>query len=471
MYVLIQTVNRKEFERRTFPHAYDVLVYQEGGHYYAKDMNGNVICVDSPTACLQEAVDMGGLIIIKPGTYILNAKSQIPWSDPNTVLYAGVVVKKPFTRIVGVGNVWIKLGNNVGGSVIGIGSGANDVTIEGLYIDGNSQNNPDTGIDGDLTGIIPSMDIWRLTLRNIYVTNTTREGFYLHGTFSHFENIIADQAGRVGYDGIVLDAVTYSSAFNLKSVNSGRNGIYIIGAAILGGIQNTLNIDGIAVYGSQLFGVHVIHAQGVSISNLTARRNAYDGVFIEDSEGVNLVNVYALENNRNGIYLYNSKNVSIINAFLLNNRYGCSNPMGSGISLYNTKNTRLVAIKAYDNRSTPCQRYAVEEISGSTSDYNILIGGVLTPNSLGPYYLVGANSKILDADVLTRTSGQATIPANATSVTVSHGLICTPKKVLVTPLSQPPGSIWVSNITATSFDINVSAAPATDLPVAWYAEC
>jgi len=58
--VLIQPVGRKEFEQRTFPHEYDVLVYQEGGHVYAKDRNGNVICVDSPTACIQEAVTAVG---------------------------------------------------------------------------------------------------------------------------------------------------------------------------------------------------------------------------------------------------------------------------------------------------------------------------------------------------------------------------------------------------------------------------
>jgi len=37
--------------------AYDVLVYQEGGHYYARDRQGNLVCVDSPTACLQEAIN------------------------------------------------------------------------------------------------------------------------------------------------------------------------------------------------------------------------------------------------------------------------------------------------------------------------------------------------------------------------------------------------------------------------------
>jgi len=75
--VLIQPVNRKEFVERTFPHAYDVLIYQEAEHVYAKDRNGNVICVDSPTSCLQEAVNYiasfsRGRIYISKGVYNLN---------------------------------------------------------------------------------------------------------------------------------------------------------------------------------------------------------------------------------------------------------------------------------------------------------------------------------------------------------------------------------------------------------------
>jgi hypothetical protein len=72
---------------------------------------------------------------------------------------------------------------------------------------------------------------------------------------------------------------------------------------------------------------------------------------------------------------------------------------------------------------------------------------------------------------LSKNTGRATIPAGATSVTVNHGLICTPAKVLATPLAQPPGSIWVSNITSSQFTINTSTPPSTDLPIAWYAEC
>jgi hypothetical protein len=36
------------------------MVYAEDGHYYAKDRRGNMVCVDSPTACIQEAINTVG---------------------------------------------------------------------------------------------------------------------------------------------------------------------------------------------------------------------------------------------------------------------------------------------------------------------------------------------------------------------------------------------------------------------------
>jgi len=69
-----------------------------------------------------------------------------------------------------------------------------------------------------------------------------------------------------------------------------------------------------------------------------------------------------------------------------------------------------------------------------------------------------------------RNSGVAIITANSTKVTVSHELIKAPSKVLITPLGQPPGKLWVENITDTSFDIVTDTAPSEDLKIAWYAE-
>jgi hypothetical protein len=69
-----------------------------------------------------------------------------------------------------------------------------------------------------------------------------------------------------------------------------------------------------------------------------------------------------------------------------------------------------------------------------------------------------------------RNSGVATIPAGSTRVTVNHNLVASPSKLQITPLGQPPGKLWVENITNTSFDIVTDTAPASNLNVSWYAE-
>lgn len=55
-----------------------VTVFQKKGSYYAVDENGIVICRDSRTACIQEAVNRvnslgGGMVYIRRGTYLMKA--------------------------------------------------------------------------------------------------------------------------------------------------------------------------------------------------------------------------------------------------------------------------------------------------------------------------------------------------------------------------------------------------------------
>ena len=87
-----------------------------------------------------------------------------------------------------------------------------------------------------------------------------------------------------------------------------------------------------------------------------------------------------------------------------------------------------------------------------------------------PLSLVGSNIVKRNKGYVTENSSVVTLPANSTSVTVEHGLAKVPLKVLITPLGQPPGKLWVENITDTSFDIVTDTAPSADLKIAWYAE-
>lgn len=66
-------------------------------------------------------------------------------------------------------------------------------------------------------------------------------------------------------------------------------------------------------------------------------------------------------------------------------------------------------------------------------------------------------------------SGVATVGSGNTSVTVTHGMDTTPVVILVTPYADPGDHWWVSNIGATTFDINVGTAVGSDTDFSWHA--
>ena len=62
---------------------YDAVVYTEDGHYFAEDNNGHIFCQDSPTACIQEAVNyvinnqLGGKVYIRRGVYNISPNAPL----------------------------------------------------------------------------------------------------------------------------------------------------------------------------------------------------------------------------------------------------------------------------------------------------------------------------------------------------------------------------------------------------------
>ena len=58
-------------------------VYSEGGHYYAVDEHDHTICYDSPTDCIQEAINYvlskgGGTVELGPGDYYFEPINTAP---------------------------------------------------------------------------------------------------------------------------------------------------------------------------------------------------------------------------------------------------------------------------------------------------------------------------------------------------------------------------------------------------------
>ncbi len=157
-----------------------------------------------------------------------------------------------------------------------------------------------------------------------------------------------------------------------------------------------------------------------------------------------------------------------------------------GISLWTNTTENIIQ----NNMIAACKKYGIRVRSGcdyntvvnnkvinsargivSESKYNMIVGNYLKDNSVYNMSITETENMVRqNYGYVTENSGVATLPAGSTSVTVNHGLATTPSKVLITPLGQPPGKLWVENITDTSFNIVTDTAPSVDLKVAWYAE-
>ena len=152
--------------------------------------------------------------------------------------------------------------------------------------------------------------------------------------------------------------------------------------------------------------------------------------------------------------------------------------------LYSTSKPYVVFMRNLINSSGLVNRILRLAISGNIVYVTVRDNQVnnKVANKFGAWASSSTAVAYIDADILfelyaniryyyiKRNSGVATIPAGSTRVTVSHGLVTTPTKFQITPLGQPPGKLWVENITSTSFDIVTDTAPASNLNVSWYAE-
>jgi len=138
---------------------------------------------------------------------------------------------------------------------------------------------------------------------------------------------------------------------------------------------------------------------------------------------------------------------------------------------------RAYTFAGADSKITLIEAYAEGPTSTNATILHIPSGATPIVDILGLRFSTGFASLINTPyqgirfyGVGWQASSIATISAGSTRVTVSHGLKTAPSKVLITPLNQPPGKLWVENITSTSFDIVTDTAPTSDLKVSWYAE-
>lgn len=417
-----------------------VVVYLDGSNAVAVDgKTGQVIKRSTDHAeVIQAAIDeyVYGRVFIRTASYEISSTITIP---PGT---NGL-------ELVGEGfGTHLFLADSVDASMISIGANSTRVRIADLRMSGNSANNT----VGHAIKLEDNLD--QCTFERLFISDFPSRGISYAGTAGVGNIVIRRCVIRALDAGIYLNyphsTTTIDNCTIGNAVSDGEP--YMTDAA-----------------------VHLMNAREICISNTSVFCARY-GINLEYSKNVKLVNVFPHVNKEAGIRLYDTEHCVLVNVVAYANGQDTATT-SAGILLGGTSRYNVIRccqlLNALGWFSTPflddCQKYGVLE--GGTSDYNVIEGNVVIGNQVKQIDYVGINTVVRhNIGYVTENSGTATITAGTTSVTVSHGLATTPSKVLVTPLSDPGAYWYVANITSTSFDIVLSAAPAADVQFAWYAE-
>jgi hypothetical protein len=471
------------FEQRTFPYAYSAIVYKDGDNTYAKDEKGSIICKDSNTACIQEAIDYvsskgGGIVFLKSGIYQLSR--GIILRDKVSLIGSGI----HSTRLVPLPNfsdsymiyiegnkeylAWwrrisdIYLYNNYKvdyGIYAGNKAGAGSMIIERVLIR-----------DAVTAGIYQGQDNGVWTIRDCGIFGGTKGyGIYMYYTGdSHYEN-----------------NEIFGFAKGIFAIALG-NSVFVDNRIYMAKYYNDVQDSGV--------GMHLHGSYGIRILGDRYDQNDTKGLYIRDSHSISVVGVLTWRNGVRctqescygvGIQVYGGSNITVKDCVSLEDYgHGIETIGGYGIVVegcvvrnpchstdlqpycraFDFYQSNWIVVRnshAVDNRPTKVMKW------GFNFDGNIdlLFDGITA------HGYTSSEINLLGNNKLRRNNGIATIKANTTTTTVTHNLVCRPPKVYIVPLAQPPGPVWISDITDTSFTINTSTPPTTDIPIAWYAEC
>lgn len=203
------------------------------------------------------------------------------------------------------------------------------------------------------------------------------------------------------------------------------------------------------------------------------------GALVSQSQSIRFTNCRFFNNGAQGVALQSSaSDVTFIGCKAESN----SVTTGAGVShgfqvANNTTQFQFIGCTASNGLYTGIQEYGI--FIGSGCDQFVVRDCNLVGNAAGAM-LDGSSAtadKTIHGNIGYRTSntGQATIAAGTTSVVVSHGLAVAPRlqDIVLTRQSTNAGSIdlFVSNITATQFQINTAPAPSVNITITWHARC
>jgi hypothetical protein len=431
-------------------------------------------------------------------------------------------IRIPSYTVLDLRNAFIRLGDNVNKEAIqnsDIMNGNTDIEIVGGVIDGNSKNNM-------YGNAIIMYNASRFIIRDVTVVNTFTDGIRVrqssngiisnvvlrnikaHGIFicygsSHItvSDVVAEEIQLEPLTVEIFQDSTpnrYIVVENLVSRNNYNYGMFI-------GQAEHVTVNNVAIYNtvSSMPGLKVTQSSHVTVSNAiislgskTAWRTC---ITLDSSTGVIIANsiftgpgdtdiglsisASASETQVIGCRFYNFRKGAEIrgnaarligNVFSQCAKQGYTSIHVRGAGSGTCRRVLLQGNIVLETTPTPNWAMAITDLP-SDAEVEVYDNCINVPVNYGKIHFTNNDpiARILirrNLGYKSESSGVSTIPAGSTSVTVNHGLAMTPSKVLITPLAQPPGKLWVENITSTSFNIATDTAPTTSLNVAWYVE-
>ncbi len=256
-----------------------MVISIEGGHYVAKEKYGNTICSDSPTACIQEAVNYifnnlsnVGKILLKRGVYTIN--KTITFNTPNVVVLEGegsdTVLNLAYAPAINIASKVVFKRMRIETNINGYGHitvSGGDVLFEDVVF-----NLPINTYDrGFITSVATTTDATRtepiIAFRNITIeqlgnTNT--------GTYALFAYVPTP----AGYYGTIL-----AEGVHVKNIAYNTGGIIFKYSSGVGWVEN-LVVDNIV--GTTQAGFYI--SAGISILRNIVVKNAVNTRYVDIAE-------------------------------------------------------------------------------------------------------------------------------------------------------------------------------------------
>jgi len=285
------------------PDPYDAMVFTESGangqHYYAMDSVGHIFCIDSPTACLQEATNYvlskptGGRVYIRAGDYYLApllsgqavVSATIPYNAALIVEGDGDATRihLPQNNSTANNNAWLfslgwngaapytrksKLRNIAFINDVNTGSYAMNVLVT------SSSSNNSSGLEVDSVSVydIQGTALWfTFWMNNLYDVTFSRYRFFSVNSNKPNTAVLFDSVAL----GKIMDSFMYTVNGGSSAISNGTGSILVDSVEIYGPWSYAFNFgstDGeshIDVTNS-IIGINRFGSQGIQGLNNTA---------------------------------------------------------------------------------------------------------------------------------------------------------------------------------------------------------